>query len=296
VTARRLHVVDGTYELFRAHFAPRPGRSAPDAAHLQDHVRAFGQRGQVPPPALEPRRRQVGRPRKVLDHERCLGKIPGQRHRIRDLVVVHLQVEHQAVAGQPREALPPLPVPHVVAAVGHPPPGLRVIVQRHPDATDIRLGAMSAQHLFEPGVGQIGVRDDAMGVAVPVGLLLEPRRLGDGVVREAERLDVDRLHHVPAARQRRIVGGEEIAPQGVVVADQVLERGDAVAQPGIVVGQVPEMHVGINDRSGIQGVSSGGRTSGLYPGPPRDVYRGADNTTATAAPGFLPHQPPFAAA
>ena len=26
----RLHLVDGTYELFRAHFAPRPGHTAPD--------------------------------------------------------------------------------------------------------------------------------------------------------------------------------------------------------------------------------------------------------------------------
>lgn len=74
------------------------------------------------------------------------------------------------------------------------------------------------------------------------------------MAREAERLDVDRLHDVRIARQRDIVGRETIAPQLIIVADQSLELGDWAAEPGISVGQIPEMHVGIDDRSGVHGV------------------------------------------
>jgi hypothetical protein len=31
LSGRELHLVDGTYELFRAHYAPRPGHLAPSA-------------------------------------------------------------------------------------------------------------------------------------------------------------------------------------------------------------------------------------------------------------------------
>ncbi|HVZ75169.1 MAG TPA: 5'-3' exonuclease H3TH domain-containing protein [Polyangia bacterium] len=34
----RLHLIDGTYELFRAHFAPRPGHEAPDGRDLKATV------------------------------------------------------------------------------------------------------------------------------------------------------------------------------------------------------------------------------------------------------------------
>lgn len=34
----RLHLVDGTYELFRAHFSPRPGQSAPDGQDVKATV------------------------------------------------------------------------------------------------------------------------------------------------------------------------------------------------------------------------------------------------------------------
>ena len=34
----RLHLVDGTYELFRAHFSPRPGHSAPDGRDVKASV------------------------------------------------------------------------------------------------------------------------------------------------------------------------------------------------------------------------------------------------------------------
>src|SRR4051794_38455734 len=34
----RLHLVDGTYELFRAHFSPRPGHSAPDGQDVKATV------------------------------------------------------------------------------------------------------------------------------------------------------------------------------------------------------------------------------------------------------------------
>lgn len=34
----RLHLVDGTFELFRAHFSPRPGRTAPDGTNVKAAV------------------------------------------------------------------------------------------------------------------------------------------------------------------------------------------------------------------------------------------------------------------
>ena len=35
----RLHLIDGTYELYRAHFAPRPGHTAPDGAPFPELLR-----------------------------------------------------------------------------------------------------------------------------------------------------------------------------------------------------------------------------------------------------------------
>jgi 5'-3' exonuclease len=35
MTLKRLHLVDGTFELFRAHFSPRPGRTAPDGRDVK---------------------------------------------------------------------------------------------------------------------------------------------------------------------------------------------------------------------------------------------------------------------
>ncbi|AKI99488.1 DNA polymerase I [Archangium gephyra] len=34
----RLHLVDGTYELYRAHFSPRPGATAPDGRDVKATV------------------------------------------------------------------------------------------------------------------------------------------------------------------------------------------------------------------------------------------------------------------
>ena len=31
----KIHLVDGTYELFRAHYSPRPGRTAPDGSDVK---------------------------------------------------------------------------------------------------------------------------------------------------------------------------------------------------------------------------------------------------------------------
>src|SRR5690348_8903111 len=38
----RLHLVDGTYELFRAHYAPRPGHTTPDGRDAKATVGVVG--------------------------------------------------------------------------------------------------------------------------------------------------------------------------------------------------------------------------------------------------------------
>jgi hypothetical protein len=40
-------------------------------------------------------------------------------------------------------------------------------------------------------MGQVRERDDAAGIAVTIGLRLEPRRFGEGVIRETEGLNSD---------------------------------------------------------------------------------------------------------
>jgi hypothetical protein len=209
------------------------------------------------PPPLDARLGTIPGKARVADDEGHVVVAGRDCRRRRHLVREYLQIEGEIVVRE--QAVTPLPgrVVGVVGPIGALEARIVGVSEDVPDAPQVVRFPMRRQRRLRVGGGEIGVGDDAMGKAVPVGHVLAPAGLAHRIRRIPVGLDVHGLHHVVG----RAVGTEivdEVAPaHGGEVA--VHARRAGLTQPGVVVVlQIPQVMVRVDLRKRAEFLGHGG--------------------------------------
>ena len=121
-------------------------------------------------------------------------------------------------------------------------------VQDLTNTTEVSVLRMGFQGLRNIAVRQIGVGDDAVGKAAPIGEILQPSGFADRIARIIVGLHVNGLDQVLVAGVGEEIVEQVIAAQRTPVPPAaIMER--FVLQPGIpVVRGVPQVMVRIDNR------------------------------------------------
>lgn len=126
-----------------------------------------------------------------------------------------------------------------------------MIVQRLADAPDVAESKMTFEDIAHIRQGEVGVADDAVRKAVPVGDALQPSGLADRIGRIVTDVEMHRLDHVLAAAIGQEMLDQIAAADRGIVAESA--RLHPVLQPGIAMGlEIIEMVMGIDDREMVR--------------------------------------------
>ena len=151
------------------------------ARELDHHVRAFAEPRHALAPEFDGGGRLLVWHAGVVENDLDARVPAGEVRGLAELVVKDLQVEGVAALGQKVEAPVPGRICHVVGAVDGTEVRVLVPVLDVPDAAHVGAFAMRLQQVFEAAVRQVGVGDDAVREAVPVGHALHPAGLAHRV-------------------------------------------------------------------------------------------------------------------
>ena len=151
------------------------------------------------------------------DRQFC--EVTRKPYRVVHLRCEHLQLEYQSEAREQPEPAPPVGVVHEVRTTRETLKRVHVPVKLLANAAHIAYAGLLVESVLDIGRRKVGVGNDRVRVASPVGLRLHPPRLVERTLGRPVCLDIDRLRDVLAARIAEILLDRIVAHDRRVLAE-----------------------------------------------------------------------------